>query len=102
MKKILLVIFICLAAFAYAQEGIQFFGGNWEEAIETAKKEHKLIFVDAYAEWCGPCKRMAKEVFTQKELGDFFNKYFINVKMDMEKVVVRSKIGSPLTQKIPF
>ncbi len=85
MKNFLLVIFICLAAFADAQDGIQFFSGNWEEAIETAKKEHKLIFVDAYAEWCGPCKRMAKEVFTQKELGDFFNKYFINVKMDMEK-----------------
>jgi thioredoxin-related protein len=28
---------------------------------------------------------MAKEVFTQKEVGAFFNKYFINVKMDMEK-----------------
>ncbi len=85
MKNFLFVIFICLAAFADAQEGIQFFGGSWDEAIETAKKEHKLIFMDAYAEWCGPCKRMAKEVFTQKELGDFFNKYFINVKMDMEK-----------------
>ena len=85
MKKTLIAIFIFLSFFSKAQEGIQFFGGSWDEAIETAKKEHKLIFMDAYAEWCGPCKRMAKEVFTQKELGDFFNKYFINVKMDMEK-----------------
>jgi thioredoxin-related protein len=85
MKKILFPIFIFLSGFISAQDGIQFFGGSWDEAIETAKKEHKLIFMDAYAEWCGPCKRMAKEVFTQKELGDFFNKYFINVKMDMEK-----------------
>jgi thiol:disulfide interchange protein len=65
MKKILFPIFIFLSGFISAQDGIQFFGGSWDEAIETAKKEHKLIFMDAYAEWCGPCKRMAKEVFTQ-------------------------------------
>lgn len=85
MRIFLLAIFVCVVTFGNAQEGIQFFGGSWEDALETAKKEHKLIFMDAYAEWCGPCKRMAKEVFTQKELGDFFNKYFVSVKMDMEK-----------------
>jgi thioredoxin-related protein len=85
MRYLLFPIFIFIAALSNAQDGIQFFGGSWEEAIETAKKEHKIIFMDAFAEWCGPCKRMAKEVFTQKEVGDFFNKHFINVKIDMEK-----------------
>ena len=85
MKKILFPILIFFSFYLKAQDGIQFFSGSWDEAIESAKKEHKLIFMDAYAEWCGPCKRMAKEVFTQKEIGDFFNKHFINVKMDMEK-----------------
>jgi thioredoxin-related protein len=68
-----------------AQGGIEFFHGSFEEAIELAKKEHKIIFMDAYATWCGPCKRMARDVFTKKEVGDFFNKHFINLKMDMEK-----------------
>ena len=66
-------------------QGIEFFHGSWEEALAEATKQEKLIFVDAYAEWCGPCKRMAKNVFTQPAVGDFFNKHFINVKMDMEK-----------------
>jgi len=44
-----------------------------------------LLFVDAYAQWCGPCKRMAKTVFPQKNVGDFYNENFINVKLDYEK-----------------
>jgi thiol:disulfide interchange protein len=74
MRYLLFPIFIFIAALSNAQDGIQFFGGSWEEAIETAQKEHKIIFMDAFAEWCGPCKRMAKEVFTQKEVGDFYDK----------------------------
>ena len=66
-------------------EGIQFFHGSWEEALEKAQAEQKPIFVDAYASWCGPCKRMAAQVFPQEEVGEFFNAKFINVKMDMEK-----------------
>jgi len=65
--------------------GIDFFHGTWEEALTKAKKENKLIFLDAYAAWCGPCKRMARTTFMNKEVGDFFNKNFINYKMDMEK-----------------
>jgi thiol-disulfide isomerase/thioredoxin len=66
-------------------EGIQFFHGSWAEALEKAKSEQKPLFVDAYASWCGPCKRMAAQVFPQAEVGEFFNARFINVKMDMEK-----------------
>lgn len=66
-------------------EGITFFHGTWAEALAKSKAEKKLIFLDAYAAWCGPCKTMAKYTFTEKEVGDFFNANFINVKMDMEK-----------------
>jgi thioredoxin-related protein len=71
--------------FATSQSGINFEDKKWQEILNLAQREHKIIFMDAYAEWCGPCKKMAKDVFTQKEVGDFFNKHFINVKIDMEK-----------------
>jgi uncharacterized protein YyaL (SSP411 family) len=50
-----------------------------------AKKENKLIFVDAYASWCGPCKLMVKNIFPLKTVGDYYNSHFINAKIDMEK-----------------
>ena len=65
--------------------GIQFFHGSFDEAKAKALKENKIIFMDAFAEWCGPCKRMAATVFTDDKVGQFFNDNFINLKMDMEK-----------------
>lgn len=64
---------------------IEFESGPWEEVVQKAKKENKPIFVDAYAVWCGPCKWMAKNVFTNDTVADFYNTNFVNVKMDMEK-----------------
>ena len=86
MKKIIfLFITIVLVSAQLDAQGIKFFKGTWEEALEKAKAEEKIIFVDAYAVWCGPCKRMAQQVFPKKKVGDFFNTNFINIKMDMER-----------------
>lgn len=65
-------------------EGIQFVDLSWSKALAKAKKEKKLIFFDAYTSWCGPCKMMQKTVFTRKDVGEYFNATFINVKKDME------------------
>ena len=70
---------------AFGQDGIEFFDGDWKSILAQAEKEDKLVFVDAYTVWCGPCKKMARDVFPQKEVGDFYNEKFINVQMDMEK-----------------
>ncbi|WIO74923.1 thioredoxin family protein [Porticoccaceae bacterium LTM1] len=65
-------------------EGIEFFYGSWDELKEKASKEGKDIFVDVYTQWCGPCKLVAKTVFPKKEVGDFYNKHFVNYKLDAE------------------
>lgn len=65
--------------------GIKFFQGSWEEALKKAEQEDKLIFLDAYAAWCGPCKRMEQNTFSHPKVGNYFNEKFINFKMDMER-----------------
>jgi len=65
--------------------GIQFIESDWNKALEEAKKQHKLIFLDAYATWCGPCKLLKKNTFPDKAAGTFFNEHFISVAVDMEK-----------------
>ena len=84
-------LFVCITAFKNIKSeinsgvGIQFFDGTWQQAIEKAKKENKYIFLDAYASWCGPCKMMKHKTFTDKAVGEFYNKHFVCVAIDMEK-----------------
>ena len=93
MRKIF--ILICLFGLsvnlAYAQQadkGIRFLEGEaWENVLKLAQEQDKYIFMDCYTTWCGPCKALAKDIFTREDVGTFFNAHFINVKYDMEKGV---------------
>lgn len=73
-----------MAACAFGQ-GINFEEAPFSQLLDKAKKENKLIFLDAYASWCGPCKLMAKNVFPLESVGKHYNSKFINTKIDMEK-----------------
>jgi len=70
---------------ANTKGGITFFTGSWQETLDKAKAEDKTIFMDCYTSWCGPCKKLAKEVFPDEDLGAIFNEHFISIKVDMEK-----------------
>ncbi len=89
MKKIsilLLIFIITLSSCMFGQDkGIQFEHGTMTEILAKAAVENKLVFVDCYTEWCGPCKNMAAIVFKEDSVADFMNAHFINIKMDMEK-----------------
>lgn len=93
-KKLLFNYILILFGIAslQAQSSVQFYQTNLNKAIELAKKHDKLIFVDAYAPWCQPCKKMDLE-FNERELANYFNNNFINVKVNME-----SKIGKEFSR----
>ncbi len=57
----------------------------FDELLAQAKEENKVIFIDAYTTWCGPCKMMAAKVFPEAKVGEVYNERFINAKFDMEK-----------------
>lgn len=67
-------------------QGIEFaHDKTFAEILQEAKAQDKLIFMDCYTTWCGPCKRLAAQVFPDAEVGAYFNASFINTKFDMEK-----------------
>ena len=66
-------------------QGIHFENGlSWEQIKEKAKAENKYIFVDCYASWCGPCKKMDQEVYTEDSVGTVVNEKFISVKVQID------------------
>ncbi len=79
-----LLFLFCIATTTQAQQ-VEFFKGTFAEAQEKADDEGKLIFMDAYTTWCAPCKWMNANVFTNAQVAEYFNKHFVNLKMDMEK-----------------
>ncbi len=87
MKKILILIIAILNIVnVFAQEkGINFFKGSWADLVKTAETKEKMIFIDVYTDWCGPCKYMDKYIFTQENVGRRYNTAFINYKLDAEK-----------------
>lgn len=69
------------------EAGIKFIEQDWDKALKAATDEKKLVFLDIYATWCGPCKMLKQYTFTDSAVGEFFNKNFINVSVDGEKGV---------------
>lgn len=86
MKKFISFILSALfSAVAWAQGGVDFQHLTLDEALAKAKAENKLVFVDCYTSWCGPCKYMTTTIFPKEEAGAYFNARFVCVKFDMEK-----------------
>ncbi len=57
---------------------------NFQVSLAKAKKENKLIFLDIYTGWCGPCLHFSKTVLKDKDVSQTLNSKFINLKYDAE------------------
>jgi thioredoxin-related protein len=67
-----------------SKDGIVFSNNTLEQAAAQSKQDSKPVFLLAHASYCSSCKKMKKSVFSEKEIGDLFNKCFINAQVDIE------------------
>ncbi len=84
MVKFLVAFFVLICAYGSQAQGIVFEQSSWQQVLAKARAERKLVFVDAYTTWCGPCKMMTAKTFTDSAVAAQYNAEFVNVKMDME------------------
>lgn len=81
MKKIIFLLFIFSSAVVSAQKI------NWmtmNEALEAQKQTPKKIFMDVYTVWCGPCKLLDKNTFSNKDVIKYVNEHYYAVKFNAE------------------
>ncbi len=98
MKRLLTTTILALTTvIAVSAQGMNFEpkGTTLEQASVKAKAEGKLIFLDCFTQWCGPCKKMDREVFPQPQVGAFMNPKYVCLQIDME-----SAYGAPLAKKL--
>lgn len=91
MKKMILAMsIVCLIVLVYAcsrgsVKQISFIKNNdktMEQMLAQAKSQQKILFVDVYTTWCGPCKWMDENTFQDARVSEKFNKTFLNYKVD--------------------
>lgn len=81
MKNILFLFLMLIAGSVTAQKI------NWmtmEEALAAQKENPKKIFMDVYTTWCGPCKLLDKNTFSDKNVIEYLNKHYYSVKFNAE------------------
>lgn len=57
---------------------------TYNEILHEAEKQNKFIFIDCYASWCVPCKKMDTLIFKSPEVYSYVNKHFISVKLNTD------------------
>ena len=101
MKRLLLLLIFGLAV-TMAEAQVKWVEGSTDQVRELAVKADKLVFIDLYADWCGPCRMMEERVFKREEVGDYFDRHFVAAKYNVDRPTGRALMQRYGRGSIPF
>jgi thioredoxin-related protein len=81
---VFLIILLSLPAMSQEPKKIKWYSIEEAAALNKKKKNKKKIFVDLYTSWCGWCKKMDSNTFTDPVIVEYMNDNFWPVKLDAE------------------
>jgi thioredoxin-related protein len=84
MKKAFLVLLLFVPALLASGQATSVKWYSIEEAAALATTNPRPIFVDAYTDWCGWCKRLDKDTFSHPVIAEILNTKFYAVKFNAE------------------
>ena len=84
MKNIFFAIFAFLLHTSYTNTDKELKWLDWNTGYPLAKKTNKIILLDAYTDWCGWCKKMDRDTYTDTKIISVLNKDFIIIKFNPE------------------
>lgn len=58
---------------------------SYQEGMVTGRIAKKKVFLHFYANWCGYCRKMAKETFQDPSVISYLNENYISVRVDFDK-----------------
>lgn len=82
--KIIIINLICCVFMGFAGFSQQIEWMSVNEALEAQKKQPRKIFMDAYTTWCGPCKMLDRNTFSDQKVIDYINAHYYPVKFNAE------------------
>ena len=91
MKKILTILAVALLASSGWAKDIEW-QKNYDTALAQAKKDKKILLVDIYTDWCGWCKKLDRDTYSDKAVQAKVAKDFIAVKINPEKTPAGQKL----------
>ncbi|NLE35196.1 MAG: DUF255 domain-containing protein [Bacteroidales bacterium] len=84
MKKLIIILLFATSALFATAQGNAVKWYSIEEAVALAKTSPRPIFVDAYTDWCGWCKKLDKDTFSHPIIAEILNTQYYAVKFDAE------------------
>lgn len=93
MGRLIAVMIASLLALGASARAAVSWEQNYDTALEKARKEKKLVLVDVYTDWCGWCKKLDRDTYSNKDVEAKLTKEFISLKINPEKGEKNAKLA---------